>query len=322
MTASRQRSLAIDVVVPVRDNLALTESCLRHLARQTVPHHVIVVDNGSTDGTARALRQRWPRVQLLSFPAPLGFAQACNRGAAAGSGALIVLLNNDVECRPDFLERLAAPLRADPSLGAVAALMLMPGELRIDSAGLCADVTLAAFPRLHGLPVARAGSAGLVLAAPAGAAAAYRRTAWTEAGALDEAISAYMEDFELGLRLRAAGWGVALAADAVGVHLGSASHGRRSAGQRERFGFGRGYVIARYRVLRGRHGPRALATEALVCVADALVCRDLAALRGRLAGWRAGRRLPPRQVPRALTLDPAITFRRSVGLRRSALRPG
>jgi N-acetylglucosaminyl-diphospho-decaprenol L-rhamnosyltransferase len=309
----------IDVVIPVRNNLALTESCLNHLQDQTVPHRVIVVDNGSTDGTPDALRERWPNVQLERFPDQLGFAQACNRGVAAGSGDFVVLLNNDVNCRPDFLERLIAPLRADASVGATAALMLQPDEQLIDSVGLCADPTLAAFPRLHGLPASRAADKRPLLAGPAGAGAGYRRRAWSEVGGLDEGMPAYTEDFELGLRLHSAGWSVVATPDAVGVHLGSASYGRRSAEQRRHFGYGRGYVIGRYRLLRSRHALRTLAIELLVGFADALIWRDLAAVKGRAKGWRAGRRLPARPAPPDGVIDPAIGVLGSIMLRRSAL---
>ena len=261
-----------------------------------------------------------PQVQIESLPEPLGFAQACNRGVAAGSGEYVVLLNNDVDCRPEFLEQLIAPFRADVSVGATAALMLQPGERLIDSLGLCGDTTLAAFRRLHGLPVGMASEKRPQLAAPAGAEAALTAaSAWLAVGGLDEHMSAYMEDFELGLRLNAAGWSVVAAPDAVGVHLGSASYGHRSAEQRRRFGFGRGYVIGRYRVLRSRYGLRALATEALVVVADMMICRDLVALTGRAAGWRVGRRLPARHAPRGGVIDPAIGVLRSIALRRWAL---
>ena len=311
---------SIDVVIPTHNNFTLTDSCLRHLQAQTVPHHVIVVDNGSTDGTAELLRERWVNVQVERYTDRLGFARACNLGVAAGSGEFVVLLNNDVECRPAFLERLTAPLCADHSVGAAAALMLQPGERTIDSVGLCADVTLAAFARLQGLPATRAGDASPALAAPSGAGAAYRREAWSEVGGLDEQISAYVEDFELGLRLRAAGWAVVAAVEAVAVHLGSATYGRRSADQRRRFGFGRGYVMARYRVLRSPHAIRALTVEALVVIGDALIWRDFAALKGRLAGWRAGRRLSPRLSPLGQAVDPEISLRDSLSLRRAALR--
>ena len=306
---------SIDVVIPTRNRLDLTESCLAHLEAQTVPHQVIVVDGGSTDGTPAQVRERWPDVRVELLGTSRGFAEACNRGVAAGTGDIVVLLNNDVDCRPDFLERLVAPFDADPRAGAVAALMLQPGERTIDSMGLCADVTLGAFPRLQGLPVDRAGDVAPVLACPAGAAAAYRRRAWLEVGGLDEAIHAYMEDFDLGLRMRAAGWSVAGRSDAVGVHLGSATHGHRSARQRRLGGFSRGYLLRRYRVLHGRAGLRALLTEAVVSVGDIVISRDVAALRGRLAGWRAANQLPRRTAP-AAAIDTGIGLRASLALRR------
>jgi N-acetylglucosaminyl-diphospho-decaprenol L-rhamnosyltransferase len=228
----------------------------------------------------------------------------------------VVLLNNDVDCRPDFLERLVAPLAQDPQIGAVAALMLQPGERLIDSAGLAADVTLGGFPRLQGLDVGQARAEQPVLAGPAGTAAAYRRSAWEQLGGLDEAIFAYMEDFDLTLRLRSAGWKAVLAADAVGVHLGSATHGHRSAWQRRHGGFGRGYMLRRYGLLRGRGAPRTLATEAVVVLGDLAISRDLSALRGRLAGWRAGRLAPRLPRPPADAVDQQISFRDSLALRR------
>jgi N-acetylglucosaminyl-diphospho-decaprenol L-rhamnosyltransferase len=309
-------SASIDVVIVAYNRYELTDSCLRHLSEQTLPHRVIVVDNGSTDDTRTRLRTEWPKAHLECFDDNRGFAEACNRGVSACSGEFVVLLNNDVDCRPDFLARLVAPLEQDPRVGAVAALMLQPGERLIDSAGLTADVTLSGFPRLQGLDVERAHAEHPVLAGPAGTAAAYRRTAWEQVGGLDETIFAYMEDFDLALRLRSAGWDTVMAADAVGVHLGSATHGHRSARQRRHAGFGRGYLLRRYGLLRGRVAPRTLATETVVVLGDLMISRDLAALRGRLSGWRAGRDRPQLPRPPAEAIDSGIGFRESLALRR------
>lgn len=308
---------SIDVVIPVHNRIELTESCLAHLDAQTMPHQVHVVDNGSSDGTPERLREGWPQACVHRFEHALGFAKACNLGAVRGSSDFIVLLNNDVDCRPEFLERLIAPLSSDESIGAVAATMLRVDERAIDSVGLFADVTLAGFQRLEGLPPERAHDSAPRLAGPAGAAAAFRRAAWEEVGGLDEAIEAYMEDFDLGLRLRSAGWGIATAPAAVGVHRGSATHGRRSASQRHLFGFGRGYVLRRYRVLHTRHAARALLTEAIAVLGDLVLSRDLSALRGRIAGWRAARALPPRPWPPAEAIDTTISFAASLRLRRA-----
>jgi N-acetylglucosaminyl-diphospho-decaprenol L-rhamnosyltransferase len=306
---------AIDVVIVAYNRYELTDSCLRHLRAQTLEHHVIVVDNGSSDETGARLRAEWPHVQVERFSENRGFPEACNRGVAAGSAEIVVLLNNDVDCHPDFLERLVAPL-TDPAVGSVASLLLQPSGERIDSMGLAADAVLAGFPRLQGLPASRAHDKLPVLAGPAGAAAAYRRVAWVQAGGLDETIVAYMEDFDLALRLRMAGWGAVAEPAAIGIHLGSATNGFRSSWQRLQGGFGRGYLLRRYGLLRGATAPRALATEAVVVLGDLVLSRDLAALRGRLAGWSAGRARPRLPSPPAECLDHGIGFRDSLAMRR------
>jgi N-acetylglucosaminyl-diphospho-decaprenol L-rhamnosyltransferase len=303
-------------VIPTSGRYDLTRDCLSHLARQTHPHRVIVSDNGGSDETAEQVRREWPAVRLIRSADRLSFAAACNRGALAGEGDVVVLLNNDVYCRPDWLERLVAPLEAEPRTGSVACLLVQPDESVIDSVGLCADRTLAGFPRLTGQPVARADDARPRLAGPAGAAAAYRRTAWDQVGGLDEAIFAYAEDLDLALRLRSAGWNAAAVREAVGMHLGSATHGHRTAWQRRHAGFARGYLLHRYRVLRSRQAPRALAVEAAVVLGDTVLSRDLAALSGRVAGWRSASGLAGRSTP-ADALDREISIRRSLALRTS-----
>lgn len=308
---------SIDVVLVVYGRWDLTESCLQHLSRQTVPHRLIVVDNGSTDGTAENISEQYPEATLIRLERNMPYATACNRGVRSGNGEAIVILNNDVDCRPDFLERLTAPL-GNGEVGAVSGLLLQPGEELIDSLGLSADRTLAAFPRFHGRPVSEAHPSEPTLTGPAGAAAAYRRSAWEEMGGLDEGVFAYMEDFELALRLRAAGWKAVAVMDAIAIHIGSATHGRRSAWQRRHGGFGRGYVLRRYGVFRSGAGLRALVTELIVVLGDAVISRDVAAIRGRVAGWRAAARKPRLPFPPTEAIANEISFADSIRLRREA----
>lgn len=307
----------IDVVIPARDRWDLTERCLRRLREQTAAHQVIVVDNASSDGTPEKIRESFAEVQLVESGGNLGFSSSCNRGAAAGSGEVVVLLNNDVECRPDFLERLVRPLQNDERIGAVAALLVVPGEETIDSIGLAADPTLASFPRLRGLPVAEANALRPILAGPAGAAGAYRRVAWNAVDGLDEHVAFYGEDLDLALRLRGAGWLAAAASDAIGVHVGSATAGRRSERQRFQSGYARSYFLRRNDILRSRFAVRALLTEVLVVAGDALLSRDLNALRGRIAGWNEGKRVPKTPYPPADAIDATIGFLESMRLRHS-----
>jgi N-acetylglucosaminyl-diphospho-decaprenol L-rhamnosyltransferase len=312
----RTSGIAVDVVIPTFDGWHLLERCLTLLRAQTLRHNVIVVDNGSRDSTVERAARAFPDVSVLALPTNMGFPSACNRGASAGAGDVIVLLNNDVEPRPDFLDRLVTPLEQDEQLGSVAALLTLADGERIDSVGLAVDRTLAGFPRLRGTPVAGAHATDPVLVGPTGGAGAYRRTAWEAVGGLDEGVVGYGEDVDLALRLRGAGWETVAAPGAIAVHLGSASFGRRSAWQRYQGGFARGYFLRRYRVLRTHAAVRALATEAIVVLADAAISRDLSALRGRVAGYRAAWHLERRDFPPAQALDPTISFTQSLRLRR------
>jgi N-acetylglucosaminyl-diphospho-decaprenol L-rhamnosyltransferase len=303
----------IDVVIVAYNRYDLTRNCLRHLQAQTVGHRVIVVDNGSTDDTRARLRSEWPAVHLECFDQNQRFPRACNRGVAAGSGEIVVLLNNDIDCRADFLERLTMPMR-DETVGSVASLVLQRDGERIDAVGLSSDVTLSAFARLRGLPAANANGELPILMGPGGGAAAYRRAAWEQVGGLDEALLFYMEDVDLALRLRIADWRSVAEPSAVCVHLGSATLGHRSAAQRRYAGFGRGYMLRRYGLLRGRSALRALSTEAIVVLGDIAISHDLAALHGRLSGWRAGRARPRLALP-AEAVDKSIGFRDSLARR-------
>ena len=308
--------MRVDVVVPVFNRWELTRSCLTLLESQTVAHRAVVVDNGSIDGTPQRVRGEFPNVHVVELGRNNGFPAACNRGVREGTGDVVVLLNNDVECRPDFLEYLIVPL-SDNSVGSVAALLLVPGEQHIESFGLAVDPTLAGYPRLRGARREDAQTADPILIGPSGAAGAYRRTAWEEVGGLDEGVFAYGEDVDLALRLRTADWGAAAAGDAVAVHLGSASAVTRSSWQRYQGGFSRGYFLRRYGVLKRASAVRALATEVIAVTGDAFVySHDLAALRGRLAGWRAAAGRPQRRPP-ADAIDRRITFVESLRLRRS-----
>ncbi|HET6550588.1 MAG TPA: glycosyltransferase [Solirubrobacter sp.] len=310
--------LSIDVAVAVFNRYDLTERCLAQLREQTREHRAIVCDDGSTDGTAERLQRDWPEARVVAHQANRGFARATNAAAAAGDGDVVVLLNNDVDFGPEFLERLVAPLERDAGLGSVAAVCLRPGGRTIDSVGLTADRTLSPFARLQSRPAGDAARTSPVLAGPSGTAAAYRREAWNTLDGLDERIFAYGEDFDLALRLRTAGWGTVAATDATCVHLGSATFGHRSGWQRRQGGFSRAYIVRRYGWLRTPAAARTAFTEALVVAGDAVLSRDLAALRGRVAGWRGAAGLPRRPRPPADALDHGITLREALALRRGA----
>jgi N-acetylglucosaminyl-diphospho-decaprenol L-rhamnosyltransferase len=298
--------VTIDVVIPTWRGRDLLESCLEHVRAQNVRAQTIVVDNASGDGTVEMVAERFPDVRLIELPANLGFGAAVNRGVRAGEGEAVVLVNNDVELEPGALEALVAPL-ADERVGMVAGLTTMPGTGLVDTFGIQLDATLAAYGRQRGRPV---GEAGGRLAGPMGGLAAYRRTAFEQAGGFDERLFAYGEDVDLALRLRAAGWLTTEAPAAHGVHLGGATTGVGSAFQRELAGFSRGYLLRRYGVLRSRAAVRALVFEALVVGWGIARHRTLVPLRTRVRGWRAGAG-ERRPIP-ADAVDPEVGWREAL----------
>jgi GT2 family glycosyltransferase len=284
-------------------------SCLAHFQRQTVPHTIYLADNaGNADGTSDAVRAEFPDVRAVTHDQNLGFAKAMNRLAAMGTGEVVVLANDDMDVEPQYLEALVAPLR-DERVGMVAALTLQPGEEAVvDGFGIEVDCTLLAFNRLrHRRPDDAPGR----LLGPSGGAAAYRRSAWEAAGGFEPQIFVYAEDQDLALRLRLDGWWAAAAPGARGVHRGGATTGRDSAFQRRHAGFGRGFILRRYGVLRTRHAPRALLLEALTVLYGALGARTLVPLRARITGWRAAGERPRLPIP-SDAVDPEISLGESL----------
>jgi N-acetylglucosaminyl-diphospho-decaprenol L-rhamnosyltransferase len=302
-----------DVVIPTWRARELLARCLSALRADPSPKRVIVVDNASGDGSAELVRSEFPEVTLVALSENFGFGRAVNAGVQVGQGKAIVLVNNDVLVAPGFVNAIVAPLAA-PGVGMVAGLTTIPETDLIDAFGIELDRGLAAYNRGRRAPI---GAPAGRLAMPSGGAAAYRREAWEAAGGFDEALFAYGEDVDLGLRLRALGWEAAEAPAARGVHLGGASAGVDSPFQRELAGFARGFLLRRYGVLRSRAALRALAVEILVVGWGLARHRTLVPLRARARGWQAAGRDSHRPLP-ASAVDPTIGVVESIRRLRTA----
>ncbi|MBS1887173.1 MAG: glycosyltransferase family 2 protein [Actinobacteria bacterium] len=286
---------------------------LQSLRDQTARADVVVVDNGSTDGSTATVRADFPEVTVLELGENIGFGAALNRAVAAHPAETIVLLNNDVECEPGFSAALAAGLGEGVDM--VAGVLLQEREPGlIDSAGVIADHTLMGFDYLNGEPVAVADDAPDPLG-PTGGAALYRREAWDAVGGFDERIFLYYEDLDLALRIAARGGRCRLAPGARALHAYSASLGAASGAKYERTGWSRGYMLRRYGVMRDPAlALRALACEAAIGAGQALRDRTLKGIAGRIGGFRAGAGLPHREVGAAPLID--IGVRDALALRR------
>ncbi|HET8863983.1 MAG TPA: glycosyltransferase family 2 protein [Solirubrobacterales bacterium] len=301
------------IYIPTFNGRERLSRALRSLEMQSRPADVVVVDNGSTDGTAELIREEFPEASLLELGRNLGFGPALNRAIAVQPGDPAILLNNDTEAEPRFVEALLDASAEGPEcVAGVLVQAAAPGT--IDSAGVVADRTLMGFDHLHGEPLEAAVKAAAPLG-PTGGAALYRLDAFRAVGGFDERIFLYYEDLDLALRLRAAGGRCRLAPEAVAVHAYSASLGAGSGEKYARTGWSRGYMLRRYGVMsRPRLALRALAAEAAICAGQLLRDRTAKGVGGRLRGWREGagpeRRPMPADGPLDISLPEALALRR------------
>lgn len=220
----------VSVVIVNWNRCELLRACLESVAAQSHRDlEVILVDNGSTDGSAdmaeRDFASRF-RLVIIRSATNLGFCAGNNRGIEACSGSLIALLNNDAEAEPHWIRELVSAFHADSRVGMAASKILVYEDpSRIDKVGhlIYADgqnrgrgsgqVDRGQFERLE------------EVLWPDGCAAMYRRAMLDEIGGFDEDFFAYADDAELGLRARIAGWSCLYVPTAVVRHHRGSSLG-------------------------------------------------------------------------------------------------
>jgi N-acetylglucosaminyl-diphospho-decaprenol L-rhamnosyltransferase len=301
------------VYIPNYNGAQRIGRALRSLREQSRPLDVVVVDNGSGDDSVALVREQFPEVTLLELERNLGFGPAINRAVRGHRADPLILLNNDIECEPRFVEALLdAAAEGVQSVAGVLVQERAP-EL-IDSAGVVADSTLMGFDYLHGEPLAAAASAADPLG-PTGGAALYDRAAFEAVGGFDERIFLYYEDLDLALRMAAAGARCRLAGGARALHAYSASLGAKSGQKFAHTGWSRGYMLRRYGVMsQPRPALRALACEAAICAGQLLLDRSAEGISGRLRGWRDGGGLERCELGQAELLD--VSQREALRMRR------
>lgn len=226
-------SVLVSVIVPNYNGARLLPLCLDSLRRQTHrPLEVLVVDNGSADGSRELVEGSYPEVRFLPLGENRGFSAAVNAGIAASRGAFVALLNNDAAADPRWLEELVARMEGRPSLGVAACKVLLYFQREvIDSAGVVLYRDGVTWNRGHGEPDRGQYDREEPVFGGTGAAVLYRRE-MLEAIALegevfDEDFVSYYEDADVSLRSHLAGFGCLYVPASRVYHVGSAT-GRRT----------------------------------------------------------------------------------------------
>ena len=222
----------VSVVIVNRNTRELLEACLASLGALPDPvrAEVVVVDNGSTDGSAQRVREGFPEAHLIANPVNTGYAFPNNQGIAASRGRYVLLLNSDTEVRPFALSRMVEFMDAHPEAGACGPLLRFPdGRLQRSCYSVPSPRTYLAsmltldrrFPRSRafgndhtGFAHDRTAPVGAVL----GAALLVRREALERVGPLDEELRIHYNDFDWCLRVRRAGWKVFFVHEAEVIH--------------------------------------------------------------------------------------------------------
>ncbi|WP_231605192.1 glycosyltransferase [Synechococcus sp. CBW1006] len=218
----------VSVVVPVHNHYPVTRRCLAALAYAPtrVPFEVVVVDDGSTDGTAEALAAEAPGVRLVRHGFARGFNQACCSGVAEARGSLVVLLNNDTEPCAAWLEELLDPFQRWPDTGVVGAqLILADGTLQEAGGIVWGNGEPWNYGR-GGNPCDPRYAYARQVDYVSGAALAIRRELWNQLGGFSPEFSpAYYEDTDLAFKVRQAGFSVRYAPLSRVIHHEGVSNG-------------------------------------------------------------------------------------------------
>lgn len=214
------------IVIPNLNGKKYLKDCLDALRVQSrQDFSVILIDNGSADGSAEYVKEQYPEVTVRRFDENRGFCGAVNEGIRMTTSKYVILLNNDTICDSSFVEQLVAAMEQEPACFAGSSRMVqMQDPSKMDN---CGDFYCAlgwAFTPGKGKRAVLYDRPREVFSACAGAAI-YRRYIFDEIGGFDEAHFAYLEDVDVCWRAKIAGYRSIYIPDAVVRHVGSATSG-------------------------------------------------------------------------------------------------
>ncbi len=219
-------SKKVTIVIPNYNGLAFMEDCMAALEAQTCKEfEVLVVDNGSTDGSAQWLKER--EIPTIFLGENTGFSGAVNVGIRAAKTPYVILLNNDTKVHGDYVEAMVRAIERSPRIFSVSSKMIqMYHPELMDDAGDMYTVLGWAYQRGVGQPSGGYRRPVKVFSACAGAAI-YRREVFEEIGYFDENHFAYLEDLDVGYRAKIFGYDNVYCPEAVVYHVGSGTSGSK-----------------------------------------------------------------------------------------------
>jgi GT2 family glycosyltransferase len=284
--------MTVSVVIPTWNGLALLQRALRGLEEgSTRASAVIVVDNGSIDGTADWVARERPSCIVIRNSQNRGFAAAVNQGIGATNSRWIALLNNDAIPSPSWLQALLTAGESGPRIGAVASRMMFESRPDVvSSAGVRVDRSGGAWDHLAGL--AEWPESPVEIFGASAGACLYRRDMLDDVGPFEESFFAYLEDVALAWRARLRGWRAILAPAAVVRHAVSATAGEGSPLKRYYLARNKWMMLIRTypHTVFLRDLPLIILRDVYTSIRSLAAC-DLVPLRGRVAAFRRLSRL-------------------------------
>ncbi|HEY6729949.1 MAG TPA: glycosyltransferase family 2 protein [Solirubrobacterales bacterium] len=285
---------SVAVVIPSWNSLELLRRCLGSLGDQGVELELMVIDNGSGDGTGEYLEREG--VPHVSLPENVGFAPAVNLGVGRTAAPAVLVLNADTVLEPGAIGALLDALEADEDLGGVQPRLLQLEEgramdlttARVYSAGQRLSRDGRAFERGAGEEQGSLSAAAGEVFGVCGAACLLRRPLLDRLGGYDERYFAFYEDVDLNVRARIAGWSFGYVPAAVVWHVGNATWSVEaplpSAWNAQLVA--RNRIATQLKFMPARALPLILAVELGALLRAARQRRFRATLRGKLEGLR------------------------------------
>lgn len=217
----------VTVIIPNYNGKRLLENCIETLERQTcLDFHLLIIDNGSTDGSVDVTSDVLD-LEMVALKENTGFCGAVNEGIRRTKTPYFILLNNDTEAEPEFVEGLLGAIRQSDNIFSCGAMMIdYHDRALIDNAGDYYTALGWAIARAKGKSICDYEKPCEVFSC-CGGASIYRTDAIREIGVFDEMHFAYLEDVDIGYRAKIYGYKNLYAPRAKVYHVGSATTGTR-----------------------------------------------------------------------------------------------